>query len=82
VTIAVRHMPGQPETWGVSLSELTGGDLHPPSKDTLEWYNLACFLPVSPPQSAYVSGTFPSKQQAYADYRMVLAALGPCERSQ
>ncbi|KPH66161.1 MULTISPECIES: hypothetical protein [unclassified Novosphingobium] len=82
VTIAVRHMPGQPENWGVSFSELTGGDLHPPTKDTLEWYNLACFLPASPPQSAYVSGAFPSKQQAYADYRMVLAALGPCERSQ
>ncbi|QDK35445.1 MULTISPECIES: hypothetical protein [Sphingomonadaceae] len=82
VTIAVRHLPGQAETWGVSLSEVTGGDLRPPARDTLEWYNLACFMPASPPQSAYVSGSFPSKQQAYADYRMVLAALGPCERSQ
>jgi|APAra7269096936_1048531.scaffolds.fasta_scaffold09595_2 hypothetical protein len=81
VTIAVRHLPGQAKTWGVSLSEVTGGDLHPPARDTLEWYNLACFMPASPPQSAYVSGPFSSKQQAYADYRMVLAALGPCERS-
>jgi len=81
VTISVRHVPGQAETWGVSLSEVTEGDLRPPARDTLEWYNLACFMPASPPQSAYVSGPFSSKQQAYADYRMVLAALGPCERS-
>ncbi|WP_395337408.1 hypothetical protein WBP06_22745 [Novosphingobium sp. BL-8H] len=80
-TIAVRHVPGQPETWGVSFSELTGGDLHPPAPDTLDWYNLACFLPASPQQSAYTSATFAAKEQAYSDYRMVVAALGPCERS-
>ncbi|WP_395336620.1 hypothetical protein WBP06_20190 [Novosphingobium sp. BL-8H] len=80
-TIAVRHVPGGPESWGVSFSELTGGDLHPPAPDTLDWYNLACFLPASPPQSAYTSRTFAAKEQAYADYRMVVAALGPCERS-
>lgn len=80
-TISVRHEPGQSASWGVSFSEVATGALLPPAKETLAWYNLACFLPPSPPQSAYVSGTFAAKQQAYADYRMVLAALGPCARS-
>lgn len=80
-TISVRHEPGRAETWGVSFSEVAGGPLRPPAGETLEWYNLACFMPPSPPQNAYVSGTFAAKQQAYADYRMVLAALGACARS-
>ncbi len=80
-TIAVRHQPGRAESWGVSFSAVAAGASMPPGKETLEWYNLACFLPPSPPQSAYVSGSFAAKQQAYADYRMVIEALGPCDRS-
>ncbi|MDF2640286.1 MAG: hypothetical protein K0R64_3270 [Novosphingobium lindaniclasticum] len=80
-TISVRHQPDNRKTWGVSFTEVAGRDPLPPAQETLEWYDLACFLPPSPPQSAYVSGTFAAKQQAYSDYRMVLASLGPCERS-
>ncbi|WP_395396023.1 hypothetical protein [Novosphingobium sp. BL-8A] len=79
-TITVRHAPGAGTSWGVSFGEVAGGDPHPPAKDSLEWYSLACFLPPSPAQDAYVSRTFAAKQQAYQDYRMVLGDLGPCVR--
>lgn len=80
-SITVKHEQGQAPTWGVSFSELVADTGHPPARDTLEWYRLACFLPRTPPAGANVSGTFGEQQQAQADYRQVLAQLGPCERT-
>lgn len=79
-SITVRHEPGAPVRWGVSFSELTADIGNPPSKDSLEWYRLACALPQDTPPAANVSGSEGDKAQAAADYRTVLAALGPCER--
>ncbi|MEE4451724.1 hypothetical protein [Novosphingobium resinovorum] len=80
-SITVRHEQGQAPIWGVSFSELVADTSHPPAPDTLEWYRLACFLPRTPPAAANVSGTFGEQQQALADYRTVLAQLGPCART-
>lgn len=80
-SISVRHEPGAPPAWGVSFSELVADVGHPPQKDTLEWYRLACFLPNRPPAGANISGGYAESRQAEADYRMVLGDLGACERN-
>lgn len=80
-SITVRHEPGAPPAWGVSFSELVADVGHPPQHDTLEWYRLACFLPNVPPPGANVSEGHAARQQAEADYRMVLGDLGVCERN-
>ncbi|KHK92346.1 hypothetical protein [Novosphingobium malaysiense] len=79
-SITVRHQPGSPPAWGVSFSELVADVGNPPQRDTLTWYRLACFLPNSPPPGVNVSEGYSAKQQAEADYRMVLGELGVCER--
>ncbi|MYL96233.1 hypothetical protein GR702_00400 [Novosphingobium sp. FGD1] len=80
-SITVRHEPGAAPAWGVSFSELVADIGHPPQRDTIEWYRLACFLPNVPPARANVSDSFAAQQQALSDYRMVLGDLGPCDRT-
>lgn len=80
-SITVRHEPGAPPAWGVSFSELVADVGHPPRRDTLEWYRLACFLPNRPPAAANISQGYAAQRQADADYRMVLGELGVCERT-
>ena len=79
-SITVRHGPGAAPVWGASFSELVAEVGHPPRRDTLEWYRLACFLPQTPPAGANVSEGSAAQEQADADYRTVLNDLGPCER--
>jgi hypothetical protein len=80
-SITVKHEPGAAPVWGVSFSELVADVGHPPQRDTLEWYRLACFLPNLPPARANVSGSYAEQQQALSDYRMVLGELGVCART-
>ncbi|WP_404482716.1 hypothetical protein [Novosphingobium sp. BL-52-GroH] len=80
-SITVKHEAGAVPVWGVSFSELVADVGHPPQRDTLEWYRLACFLPNVPPAGANISSGFGQQQQALSDYRMVLGELGPCSRT-
>lgn len=80
-SITVRHRPNQAPQWGVSFSELVADVGHPPARDTLEWYRLACFLPADPPLSANVSENADDHRIAEADYRLVVASLGTCPRT-
>lgn len=80
-SITVRHQPGLAPTWGVSFSELVAQANSGPARDTLAWYRLACFLPDRPPPRVNLSASAMDRQQALADYRMVLGELGPCPRS-
>jgi hypothetical protein len=80
-SITVRHQPGQPATWGVSFSELVAEASNGPAPDTLAWYRLACFLPDRLPPQVNLSASAMDRQQALADYRMVLGELGACPRS-
>jgi hypothetical protein len=80
-SITVRHQPNQPPQWGASFSELVAELGHPPARNTLEWYRLACFLPANPPASADMSEGEDARRMAQADYRMVIASLGPCART-
>lgn len=80
-SITVRHEPGRPPLWGVSFSELVADVSRPPARGTIEWYRLACFLPQTLPPGANLSGSAAARGQAEADYRLVINALGPCERT-
>lgn len=80
-SITVQSKPGAAPIWGASFSELLAQLGNPPRRDTLAWYRLACFLPAMPPAGANLSETPESKARAEADYRLVMAELGACERS-
>lgn len=76
-----RQGVGAPPQWDVSFSEVATGDGKAPSRDTLAWYRLACFLPQKLPEGVNLSGGAAERHQADVDYRHVLADLGPCNRS-
>ncbi len=80
-SITVRHEPGRQPTWGVSFSELVAEANNGPARDTLAWYRLACFLPDRLPPQVNLSASAADRQQAIADYRMVLGELGDCPRN-
>lgn len=80
-SITVLHEAGAPPRWGASFSELVANVGQPPARDTIEWYRLACFLPNMPPMRANISTTAREQAQALADYRQVMADLGPCPRT-
>ena len=80
-SITVQHRPDAPPNWHVSFTELIADAGQPPARDTLQWYRLACSLPSVPPPDANISQTEAARSQALADYRLVLASLGSCDRN-
>jgi len=78
--IIVRHQPGQPARWGVSFSEVVNAASTPPVQGTLAWYRLACSLPPVLPAAANVGEAQETRDQAQADYLLVLRDLGACGR--
>jgi hypothetical protein len=80
-SITVRHQPGQPTQWGASFSELVAELGSPPKPESIEWYRLACALPSNPPGGTNMSDSEEARRMAEADYRMVVASLGPCRRT-
>lgn len=80
-SITVVHAPGQAPRWTVSFSEVMDSAGHPPARDTLPWYRLACFLPRTLDPAVNVSATPADKAEARADYGFVLDQLGPCPRT-
>ncbi len=83
--ISVVHQAGKSPTgstaWSVSFSEVVDASGQPPAHDTLAWYRLACFLPADLPAGSNVSDTEENRAQAVDDYHLVMAGLGPCQRS-
>ncbi len=79
--ITVLHHPGVPTHWGVSFSEVMTTTGLPPVRNSLAWYRIACFLPPSLAPGVNVSATAEDRAQAEADYRQVMADLGPCVRN-
>jgi hypothetical protein len=80
-SITVRRQPGRAAEWGVSFSELVAETGTRPAAQTLTWYRLACFLPNTLPARLNLSESAVARQQALADYRLVLGDLGPCPRT-
>lgn len=81
VSIAVLRRPGQEPYWGVSWGEIIDQAARPPRPQTIAWYRLACNLPLSLPSNANLSRDRTERMQAERDYRFVMGALGPCERT-
>jgi hypothetical protein len=81
VAITVSRKTGEPPRWSVSFSEVVETEAKPPAPDTLAWYRLACFLPRRLPATANLSEGEAARQQAEADYQLVLQELGRCERT-
>ncbi|MEZ5743729.1 MAG: hypothetical protein R3D89_08370 [Sphingomonadaceae bacterium] len=80
-SIAVKHFGSGRTEWGASFSELVADTANPPSRESLEWYRLACFLPNTVAAAANLSPTASGRAQAMSDYRMVLGELGTCPRT-
>lgn len=81
VSITVLRRPGQRAVWGVSWGEIIDSSARPPSRDTLEWYRLACALPARLPSSANLARDPASRRLAEEDYALVIDELGRCERA-
>lgn len=77
-SITVTRRPGQAPRWGVSWSEIVDQAAQAPTRDTLEWYRLACTLPARLPQQANLASDPRSRALAAQDYAYVREQLGPC----
>lgn len=81
VSITVIRRPNMAPVWGVSWTEIVDQAARPPSKDTLAWYRIACFLPDDLPAEANIAQDPASRTQAEEDFRFVQQSLGPCRRN-
>ena len=81
ISLAVLRRPGEAPRWAVALGEMVDDSAAPPAPDTLLWYRLACFLPPALPDSSVDEMAAPESEAARADYRLIVEALGPCERT-
>jgi hypothetical protein len=81
VSLSVLRRPGERPRWAVALSEIVDEAAAPPAPDTLLWYRLACTLPAALPDHSTATLSPADAESARADYRFVIAALGPCGRT-
>jgi len=80
VSLSILRRPGEEPQWAVALSEMTDEAAQPPARDTLLWYRLACTLPPALPDSSTSALSPDDARAAAADYAVVIAGLGSCER--
>jgi hypothetical protein len=80
VSLSILRRPGEVPHWAVALSEMTDEAARPPARDTLLWYRLACTLPPALPDSSTNALSPDDARAAAADYDVVMAGLGGCER--
>ncbi|EXS70553.1 hypothetical protein [Sphingobium sp. Ant17] len=81
VSLSVLRRPGQPPRWAVALGEIVDEAARAPEPGTLLWHRLACSLPPALPPRAVRTLAVADAEAARADYRLVIDALGPCERT-
>ncbi len=81
VSLSILRRPGEEAHWAVALSEMTDEAALPPARDTLLWYRLACTLPATLPDSSTSELSSDDARAASADYDLVIAGLGACERT-
>lgn len=80
ISLSVIRRPGMAPQWGVSLGEIVDSAARPPERESLVWFRLACSLPRSLPENAFLQSDRESRARAQADYAYVLDQLGPCTR--
>ena len=81
LSLSVWRRPGALPKWAVSVGEIVDEGAEPPSRDTLLWYRLACFLPPRLPASSVETLGEADAAIASEDYATVIARLGPCRRT-
>lgn len=81
VSLNILRRPGEAPRWAVALGEMIDDSARPPAPNTLLWYRLACFLPGELPRSSTASLSPKDAATASSDYRLVIDALGPCNRT-
>lgn len=81
VSLNVLRRPGEQPRWAVALGDLVDEAAEPPARDTLLWYNLACFLPPSLPEAATAELEPQNTVAAREDYALIIAGLGQCARN-
>lgn len=80
VSLAIQRRQGEQPSWSLALSDVVGEGTPPPAPNTLLWYRLACSLPSELPDSSIAALEAADAQTAREDYRLVIRALGPCDR--
>ena len=80
-SLSVFSQPGAPKRWAVSTGEVIDESAGAPAKNTLLWYRLACGLPQTLDAKLVESPEADSAAKAQADYRFIVASLGPCDRT-
>lgn len=81
ISLNVLRRPGEQPRWAVALGEMVDEAAAPPTRDSLLWYRLACFLPAELPDSATGALSPSDAAASREDYRFVVAALGACARN-
>ena len=81
LSLSVWRQPGALPKWAVSVGEIVDEGAEPPSRDTLLWYRLACFLPPRLPASSVETLADADATIASEDYATIIARLGPCRRT-
>lgn len=79
-SLSIWREPGLKPRWAVSLDEIVDQGAGPPSRDTLLWYRLACFLPPTLSVNSVATLDGESARIAAEDYQTVLSGLGACGR--
>ena len=80
-SLSVFSQPGAPKRWAVSTGEVIDESAGAPVKNSLLWYRLACGLPQTLDAKLVESPEADSAAKAQADYRFIIASLGPCDRT-
>lgn len=80
ISLSILRRPGEQPRWAVALSELVDASAKPPAPDSFLWYRLACGLPRALPAEALDGAEPADRDQASADYKLVVDALGACKR--
>lgn len=81
VSLNVLRRPGEEPQWAAALGEMIDDAAKAPQRETLLWYRLACFLPPALPSASVADLDTDDAAAANADYRYVIRALGPCDRT-
>ncbi|MBB4640990.1 hypothetical protein [Rhizorhapis suberifaciens] len=81
VSLSILRRPGQDPRWAVALGEIVDESASIPAPQSLLWYRLACSLPRELPEPALSNLSSSDAEMARADYKVVIAGLGPCGRT-
>ncbi len=81
VSLTVLRRPGEAPRWALALGEIVDEAAATPTRDTLAWYRLACFLPADLPPAAARDLSQADADTAREDYALVRRDLGDCPRT-